>query len=33
VVEDTWKEVILGLFVLGGVIADEFMSRWLARRK
>lgn len=33
VVDDNWKEVILGLFVLGGVIADEFMSRWLARRK
>lgn len=33
VVEDLWKEVVLGLFVLGGVIADELMSRWLARRR
>ena len=32
VVEDLWKEVVLGLFVLGGVILDEVMSRWLARR-
>lgn len=32
VVEDLWKEVVLGLFVLGGVVVDEFMSRWLARR-
>lgn len=33
VVADTWKEVILGVFVLGGVIGDELMSRWLARRR
>jgi len=33
VVEDLWKEVVLGLFVLGGVIADEFISGWLARRR
>lgn len=32
-VEDTWKEVVIGLFVLGGVILDEVMSRWLARRR
>jgi ribose transport system permease protein len=32
VVEDLWKEVVLGLFVLGGVILDELMSRWLVRR-
>lgn len=33
VVEDNWKEVVLGLFVLGGVISDELMSRWLARKR
>ena len=32
VVDDMWKEVVIGLFVLGGVILDELMSRWLARR-
>jgi ribose transport system permease protein len=32
-VEDQWKEVVIGLFVLGGVILDEVMSGWLARRK
>jgi ribose transport system permease protein len=32
-VDDSWKEVVIGLFVLGGVILDELMSRWLARRK
>lgn len=30
-VDDRWKEVVIGLFVLGGVILDEVMSRWLAR--
>jgi len=33
VVEDLWKEVVLGLFVLGGVVLDEVLSRWLARRR
>jgi ribose transport system permease protein len=32
-VEDNWKEVVIGLFVLAGVILDELMSRWLARRR
>lgn len=31
-VEDRWKEFVIGLFVLGGVILDEVMSRWLAKR-
>lgn len=32
-VDDRWKELVIGLFVLGGVVLDEFMSRWLARRR
>jgi ribose transport system permease protein len=33
VVDDLWREIVLGLFVLGGVVLDELMSRWLARRR
>src|SRR6185503_12631926 len=33
IVEDSWKEVVLGMFVLAGVILDEILTRWLAHRR
>ena len=33
IVEDSWKEVVLGMFVLAGVILDELLTRWLAHRR
>ena len=33
IASDEWKEFVIGLFILGGVIADESFSRWLERRR
>ena len=30
---DEWKEFVIGVFILAGVIADETFSRWMAARR
>ena len=32
-IPNTWEFVIIGAVLLGGVITDEFVRRWMARRR
>jgi len=30
---DEWKEFVIGVFILAGVIADEAFTRWMTTRR
>ncbi len=32
-IENTWEYVIIGVVLLGGVVSDELVRRWAARRR